>query len=337
MHDEVQGIQPEHKDGVVGLVIVGLIAFLIGAALIYNTRTTAEYIDATIQQAAVVSAKPAKSTNTSGSVWEDLKAKGLQGTHYTLNIHGKNDSFGKQDCTATSSNSIFIPSNGDPSDNNQILMTSGNAKGKWAESSPSYGVRDTCTAPFDGDAAELTLPPNPNGKGYYVTTRVLGKPTNNPELSITGELVFVKDELGNDLLVLGLVTDNGFETPTQTITRTKGKVTSVDITGLFEWSGQVCYFEPENYCYDDAQNYLCTDTQLCCLDTDLNGTYDVCADPTVSTDGSLSCLVGSLTDLACKDYVNEWVFNIGDLVGYMWDLDPQGDLKLVNIRFYPVQ
>jgi len=72
-------------------------------------------------------------------------------------------------------------------------------------------------------------------------------------------LVFVQDELGNDLILLGLVTSNGFETPYRSVTRTKGKSTALDITGLFLWSGDVCYFA-DTLCGDS-----CTDTQLCCV------------------------------------------------------------------------
>lgn len=279
----------------------------------------------------------------SGSVWAALKAKGLQGEHYTLNIHGKKDGFNKQDCTVTPdpvtgaySNNVFLPSNSTDAVRNQIVMMSGSAKGKWAASGPVYGVRDACTAAFDGDAAELVIPPNE--KGYYVTARVLGKPTNNPEIGLEGELMWVMDENGNDLLVLGLVTDNGFQTPSGTYSRTSGKVKAVDITGLFEWNGSVCYFSPANYCYDAAGQYTCTDRSACCTDTDGNGTFDSCADPTLALDGTASCSDGSAPlTVSCQDYLNEWVFNIGDFVGYMWDTYTDGDFKLANIRFYPVR
>ena len=338
---EVQAHE-EHNNHAIGLLVVAVVALIIAAVLVYSSETTGQYLKSVLSPAAAGGAKQ-QDSGGGKSVWETLKELGVRGEHYTLNIHGKNDSFKKTDCTVepdpitgSYSNNIFIPSNGDSTDNNQLIMTSGNAKGKWAATSPVYGVRDACTAPFDGDAAELTLPPNPNGKGYYVVARVLGKPTENPELSISGDLMFVKDEIGNDLLVLGLVTDNGFETTSQTLTRTKGKVDAVDITGVFEWSGQVCYFDGTNYCYDDAQNYLCADMSRCCADTTGDGMVDTCVDPTIGTDGTLSCTIGTLTTLACMDYVNEWVFNIGDLVGYLWDLDAQGDFKPANIRFYPV-
>lgn len=280
----------------------------------------------------------------SGSVWEDLKERGLQGEHHTLNIHGKKIDFNKQDCTVTPdpetgeySNNIFVPSySADSSEKNQIIMVSGHAKGKWASTNQVYGVRDACTAPFDGDAAELVLPPNE--KGYYVTARVLGKPTDNPEITLEGDLLWVQDENGNDLLILGLVTDKGFLTPSTTLTRTKGKVKAVDITGLFEWNGSVCYFSPDNYCYDDQNQYICVDQTICCEDSDLDGVYDVCTDPLIDAENTEYCPEGyQLLTVGCREYVNEWVFNIGDFVGYMWDTHTDGNFKLANIRFYPVK
>jgi|SRR3989344_1685503 len=278
------------------------------------------------------------------SIWEDLKRKGLQGEHYTLNIHGKKSDFNKQDCTVIQdpitgeySNNIFVPSYSASSlVKNQIIMSSGNAKGKFAATAPVYGVRDACTAAFDGDAAEMVIPPNE--KGYYVTARVLGKPTDNPQLALEGSLVWVQDENGNDLLVLGLVTDSGFQTPSTILTRTKGKVKAVDITGLFEWNGSVCYLSPQNYCYDETGAYACTDRNICCQDTDGNGTYDSCTDPSLAIDGTEYCPSGfQLLTVGCRDYTNEWVFNIGDFVGYMWETYTDGNFKLANIRFYPVR
>lgn len=291
-----------------------------------------------------ISSAAQKSSNESGSIWADLLRRGLQGEHYTLNIHGKKADFNKQDCTVTPdpitgeySNNVFVPSySTDSSERNQIIMTSGNARGKWASTNQTYGVRDACTAPFDGDAAELVLPPNE--KGYYVTARVLGKPTEDPKLAIEGDLLWIQDENGNDLLILGLVTDNGFSTPSTTLTRTKGKVNAVDITPLFEWNGSVCYFNPQNYCYDTLGQYTCTNRNICCQDTDANGVYETCNDPLINADGSQYCATGfQLLSVGCRDYLNEWVFNIGDFVGYMWETFTDGSFKLANIRFYPVR
>ena len=319
------------------LIIVIILSFVVGIVCFFKSRVSVDLSKTSARSSA-------NSTATSGSVWTALKQKGLQGDHFTLNVHGKKSNFNKSDCTATPDpvtgeygNNVFIPSNSDQSSEaNQIIMSSGNAKGKFASTNPIFGVRDTCTAAFDGDAAEMVIPPNE--KGYYVVARVLGKPTNNPQLQLQGDLMWVQDENGNDLLVLGLVTDNGFQTPTTTLTRTKGKVNGVDISGLFAWNGSVCYFNPQNYCYDSANQFICTNTSMCCQDTDLNGVYDSCVAPTLAADGTQTCATGyQLTSLACRDYENEWVFNIGDFVGYMWDTYTDGDFKLANIRFYPIK
>lgn len=287
----------------------------------------------------VVAVKPDNGEKDTGHIWEELKEKGLQGEHYTLNIHGKKDDFNKQDCivepdpiTGEYSNNIFVPSNSGLV-SNQIIMRSGNAKGKWASTNQIYGVRDACTAAFDGDAAELVIPANSNG--YYVVARVLGKPTDNPSITLKGELLFVYDENGNELLVLGLVTDNGFATPSKELTREKGNVKMVDITGLFLWDGSVCYFDPTNYCSEEEP---CTDDTICCIDNEPDGIYDACEEPISDGLGGEYCGTEGykLLTVGCQTYDDEWVFNIGDLVEYMWETYTDGNFKLANIRFYPI-
>ena len=51
-------------------------------------------------------------------------------------------------------------------------------------------------------------------------------------MSVTPELVAPEDENGNDLVYLGLLTETGFQTPTETFTRNKGKSKAIPITGL---------------------------------------------------------------------------------------------------------
>ena len=286
-----------------------------------------------------------KGEDNSGSVWEVLQAEGLTGDHYTLNIHGKKSDFNKQDCTAEPDpitgeygNNIFMPSNSGET-LNQILIVSGKGKGSKKDLISAYGVRDTCTNKFDGDAAEVILPPN--DKGYFVVARVLGKPTDNPYLGFKdGALMFVEDEFGNDLLVFGLVTNDSWQTPQAPqvkLTRTKGKTTAVDITGLFLWSGSVCYFDPENYCTIADP---CNETkELCCIDNDSDNYYEDCTDPVSDDFDNLSCADPGyvLMTLLCQNYVDKWVFNIGDYVGAEWETYAGGNFKLVNIRFYPVK
>jgi hypothetical protein len=291
----------------------------------------------------------------------DVNPNGFQsGPHYNLNIISKKDTFQCPDqeyylritetseesqyyegqlvkqcpdefgivCEETNEpiygNVIFVPELGTGI---EILMQSGSGKGKKTEAITEFQVIDPCTG-FPGEgSATLQLPPNANG--YDVYARALAKPTDNPSMVITPELVAVEDDSGNDLIYLGLVTDSGFVTSTSDpLVRTKGKSTAVPITGLFEWSGSVIYFDsayfPES----------CMTSVLCCADTSdpLDGIYDVCVDPDSITG---LCPDGYETLEVCVvEYVNEWVFNIGDFVTYLWNLENNG-LKLLQVRFYP--
>jgi hypothetical protein len=257
----------------------------------------------------------------------DVNPNGFpSGEHYNLNIHGKKLSFQCPEPKVDEygnpvyGGSIFIPEDGQGI---QIIMESGSSKGKRATTLTEFGVKDACTADFDGDAAVLQLPPN--DKGYRVYARPLAKPTDEPSLQVMPELLAAVDEFGNDLIYLGLVTDSGFESEIQTFTRKKGKSKAVDITGLFQWSGDVCYFSTA-LCEPIGE---CTQSTLCCTDEDFDGVYESC-EPQV--DGV--CLVGTPTDAYCKSYVAEWVFSIADFVQYLWDAENRG-LKLLNVRFYP--
>ncbi len=249
------------------------------------------------------------------------------GDHYNLNIIGKNENFA---CPAQEYDDagnpvygdvIFVPQNGIGI---QILMESGT--GKRALAVPTLQVTDPCTALFDADAAVVQLPAW--SEGYDVYARALATPTDNPSMSITPDLVAVEDEFGNDLIYLGLVTSDGFRTPYVSMQRTKGRSTAVDITGLFEWSGDVCYFS-SIYC--DPVTGCQSTRELCCTDADANGVFESCA----PFDPLLGCPTGTTQITAyCNTYTDEWVFNIGDFVTYLWNLDNNG-LKLLQVRFYP--
>lgn len=217
-------------------------------------------------------------------------------------------------------NVIFVPDTGAGI---QIYMQSGSGKGSKTATITQLQVIDPCTG-FPGEgAATLQLPPNPNG--YDVYARALAKPTDNPYMVITPDLIAVEDENGNDLIYLGLVTDQGFVTPTQTLTRSKGKSTAVPITGLFEWTGSVIYFD-DSYCVEGN----CTEASKCCIDADMNGVYENCVDP---IDGLCQEGYGMVSAYEVQ-YTDEWVFNIGDFVTYLWSLENNG-LKLLQVRFYP--
>jgi hypothetical protein len=289
------------------------------------------------------------------------------GPHYNLNIHGKKAEFTcpeqkyylevtecgcglhqigdlVEECNPLDTceptdipiygNSIFVPEDGQGI---EIYMQSGKVggKGKKAEALPldELWAIDPC-AGFDGDGAIIQLPPGE----YDVYARALAKPTDNPNMTVTPELFAAEDENGNDLVYLGLVTKDGYQTPT-TFTRFKGNPVAVPITGLFEWSGEVCYIEM-------PEGWSGTATTHCCRDYESDGIYDYCCydenDDLIyqkeECSGDLSgFVVGECTEIEtyCNEYVDpEWVFNIADFVSYLWDTDNNG-LKLLQVRFYP--
>jgi len=251
----------------------------------------------------------------------DVNPNGFpSGPHYNLNIIGKKINFVcPENETDGSSNVVFIPETGKGI---QILMQSG--KGKWAEEITQLQVIDPC-AGFDGDGAVIQLPKN--DKGYRVYGRALAKPTDNPTLGIQPELVMVQDEFGNDLIYLGLVTDNGFETPYQSFQRQKGKSTAIDISGLFKWYGFVCYLSPP--AYGDYTTEL-----VCGIDRDGDGGYEEIV-ARENVDGVLYCPEGEPIMVYCMDYSSgEWIFNIAELVEYLWTVENNGS-KLIQVRFYP--
>jgi hypothetical protein len=66
------------------------------------------------------------------------------------------------------------------------------------------------------------------------------------------------------------------------------------------------------------------------VDDGMGGTTQVCpSDPNV--DPYLPIGVSA----TCQSYENEFVFNIADFVGYLWDIDTTGTY-LARIRFYAI-
>jgi hypothetical protein len=288
------------------------------------------------------------------------------GPHYNLNIIGKKADFS---CPAPEfiesvqvyGNVIFIPRD-QGTDPITILMESGTKGPKGAPGIAELQVTDWCTESFPdfgaskGDSAILRLPQNDNG--YAVYARITGKPGDNgePSATIVPSLFYVEDEAGNDLILLGLVDRQGtatFSSDGMTLYRTstdstgKGVQRATNVTPLFEWTGEVCYVQAD---YDIYCQGACTPLDLCCVDKDANGAYDLCnlltdvgVDPDL--DGNLQCPVdytdadGTFLYIAvtaqCKSYDNEWVFNIADFVGYLWNIDTTGTY-VIQVRFYPL-
>lgn len=265
----------------------------------------------------------------------------ISGPHYNLNIIGKKEGFVCPEPTYDEfgnrvyGNVIFIPEYG--TDQN-IYMQSGKAS-KFAAVS-ELQVIDDCT--FNDGKATLQLPKSANG--YWVFARTLAKPGSQDDprnISIIPSLDMVQDEAGNELWFQGYLNsdgtvckdlnpDDGTNEVTCSLTRSKGKSTAANITNIFEWSGSVCYF-------DLPTDVSSTEKQLCCYkaDTDGDGYADEWVDCYEPVDGLCKDDGSELTMTYCADYTSEWVFNIGDIVDYLWDVDNSG-VKLTQIRFYPI-
>jgi hypothetical protein len=131
-----------------------------------------------------------------------------------------------------------------------------------------------------------------------VYARALATPTGTPSPSLTINdacLNFAEDENGNPLFFLGSFGNGWFNSATNgTFTRLRGKNTAVDITKLFEFTGDVCYVDSACSDPDPNDDQFC-DTTSCCTDTgqpdpndpdnlDLfqygtfDGIYDVCVE-----------------------------------------------------------
>ena len=247
------------------------------------------------------------------------------GEHYNLNLISKKDGFTCPDELSYSGetsnrNVIFIPV--DNTDAIQIYVESG--KKKDMDTYTEFKVTDWCAVSGDSRAS-LMLPANQDG--YAVYARAAGKLGQNLNIEIFDpNLDFVKDENGNDLLALGLITQDGvtsFLNTGEIIYRGKGKGNkAVEITDLFKWYGEICYFSDTG-----------TGTK-CCIDTSdpLDGIYDECVDP----DPLTGCPPGYVPEsISCQTFDPTWVFNIAEFVSAFWNVDNNG-VKILQIRFYPL-
>lgn len=264
-----------------------------------------------------IATKPGEETNPNGFP---------SGPHFNLNIIGKKAEFvcPEPEPDPVTGDPIygkvvFVPENGEGI---EIYMQSG--KGKKAAAITDLQAIDPC-AGFDGDGATIQLPKNENG--YRVYARALAKPGddiyNDTYIKITPSLVMVEDEYGEDLVYLGIITESGFESAYEEFKRRKGKSKAVEITGLFTWTGTICYLHQPDESY--------VETVMCCKEI-TDPPYYECVEPDPETglcpDGYTS------TTVYCKSYEGVWVFNIADFVTYLWSVDNKGT-KLLQVRFYP--
>lgn len=307
------------------------------------------------------------------------------GPHHNLLIHGKNDDFVCPaakfferitfDSTITEApfvgdlvktcpdgdtceptdieyfgNVINVPRNGERV---EILASSGKKGPKGKPTITDLEVTDWCTKPFDSDAAVFRLPKDEDGFAVY--GRVQGKPTGDPTFEFTDrDLFLVEDEEGNDLKLLGLVTETGtwicdeateeadatcILTRTSTGGRGNGVKKATDMTAIFKWSGNVCYFDE----LDCPNSDNCEFTQYCCPD---DGTECVLKSDAMFfdvTDVSQNCSVADVfegvtwteEDLFCSVISNEWIFNIADFVDVLFGVKNDGSYN-VQLRFYPL-
>ena len=273
------------------------------------------------------------------------------GPHYNLNLIGKKDNFscpppqylviadnngdgdidqivGSCDagdiCEQVYGNVIFMPRNENgAADPISITIESGRKGPKSKPGTTEYEVTDWCTQSFPddgsspppwGDGATLRLPYNEYG--YAVYARILGKPGEDggPTFDFTSrELVLVEDEFGNNLLLLGLVDENGAYTPQgDPLTRTsgdgggkgkggpKGAKKATDISAIFEYTGDVCFInDVETYCpdFDDTNPEACTvrDRPVCCVAVDLDAGEQVVSCENPDADGFAYCEDSTLT------------------------------------------
>ncbi len=283
---------------------------------------------------------------------QTVKPNGFpSGAHYNLNIIGKKLDYQcapatPDPLTGLYGNVVFVPENGEGI---QILIKSGRMKGgKTVVPYTELQVIDCCAAAFDGTPAVVELPPSENG--YRVYARALAKPVGTDwKITYGGSLFSAKDEAGNDLIDLGLITGNAVGSTGETLVRTKGKSMAVDITPLFSWVGTVCdvNYEGTPLPYVIGVDQDPSVYKLLCW-SDLLGDGltpdDLFAKPvTDPISGLPSCATGtgvlSWVPVICTSYTAEdpeWIFNLADLVESDWLVKNDGT-KLVQIRFYPVQ
>lgn len=253
------------------------------------------------------------------------------------------------------------------SDTSQILMESGGkgpAKKSGSDSDldeTTLQVTDACTGYTGNDPAVVRIPADKDG--YAVYARVLGKPTDDggPDFTVEGRSIPIigdGDNGSDDVWLIGVIDNEGALIPGtcddggctlnrwESTTKGKGAQKATDLTGLFSFTGEVCYWENDESCLDGAVN-VCTDTDFCCVDVtddeydlgdiEYNGTIYNCnlaTEENTNEFGMCTTDFATLETLHCREYVETWIFNIEDFVNVLYDIN--NDAYNVQIRFYPL-
>ena len=280
-----------------------------------------------------------------------------KGFHYNLNIHAKGENFvcdySRDELgQIVDGNVINVP---DYVEKVGIRMLSG--KGKKAAEFTELRVTDPCAGfPPDKDLTDdpdalLQLPKNEYG--YKVYGRPLGKPSKGSETrniailpglsqvwmeerDADGNLIL--DENGEPLLTELVYLGEFAAKDGKSFERKKGRSVASSLNDLFEWTGEVCYFDSTGYCDGDcvAQAVCCeTETRIV---NDVSMDFYVNCDYAVMADTVLTCPLAvpplALVPVECKTYSSGvWIFNIADLVEYLWQVS--SNVKQFNVRFYP--
>ncbi len=308
-----------------------------------------------------LAAKPSGSGETKDVI--ELSNGFPSGPHFNLNIHGKKADF-VGDPTAVGGHSVFTleysPLGVDPEGPTEHIQYVSNKKSSATE----LTVLDKYTEAFvGGDPALVQLPREP--EGYYVFGRILAKPNNSSNAGEPSTIVLYPNEVveacndtdpdnplfpgyiecpDDPLLALGLIVgQNVYDaTPEEfvrfdplTTSKGKGKSKAVDITPLFTYTGWVV-----DATLDIAEPFgeiTIDDIPLDDYDSDVN-TPDNHDYNNSGLEDEVD-LSDWLTDMEALgqawSFVDEWIFNIADLVITEQGLENDGT-KLVQIRFYPV-
>ncbi len=261
----------------------------------------------------------------------------------------------------------------------KIYVESGRKGPKTNQSATVLEVTDWC-ASVGGDTSPASFRIPEDQDGYAVYARVTGKPVDGQYFEVFGrELAVVEvecsaEDLANDpncegdatydLLLLGLVDDTGSwinygngdgnfdRIDTNDGRGGKGVKNATDITGMFEFSGQVCYFyEGDPACTDTVEG--CSTESYCCP-TDADGYYlGACLpddDLAFVEEGVWDCsnndgydglgaeALGTIwleETFYCHTYTDAWIFNIADFVDVLFDVRNNNTYN-IQLRFYPL-